>query len=75
MAEDIAPVILDRIEKRFHANLKKAGVIQSEMMEKARSGTLKSITQYSHKVGKALAEAFTSEITPDVLPDGTFITI
>ena len=72
MAEDIAPMILDRIEKTFHANLKKAGVVQKEVMEKARSGTLKSINQYSHKVGKALADAFTSEITPDILPDGTF---
>lgn len=72
MAEDIAPVILDRIEKTFHANLKKAGVIQKEVMEKARSGTMKSINQYSHKVGKALANAFTSEITSDILPDGTF---
>lgn len=71
MAEDIAPMILDRIEKTFHANLKKAGVVQSEVIEKARSGTIKSINQYSHKVGKALANAFTSEITPDILPDGT----
>lgn len=72
MAEDIAPVILDRIEKTFHANLKKAGVIQKEVIEKARSGTMKSVSQYSHKVGKALANAFTSEITSDILPDGTF---
>lgn len=72
MAEDIAPVILDRIEKTFHANLKKAGVVQREVIEKARSGTIKSINQYSHKVGKALANAFTSEITSDILPDGTF---
>lgn len=72
MAEDIAPVILDRVEKTFHSNLKKAGVIQKEVMEKARSGTIKSVNQYSHKVGKALADAFTSEITSDILPDGTF---
>jgi hypothetical protein len=72
MAEDIAPMILDRIEKTFHSNLKKAGVIQKEVLEKARSGTMKSINQYSHKVGKALANAFTSEITSDILPDGTF---
>ena len=72
MAEDIAPVILKRVEQAFHSNLKKAGVIQKEVLEKARSGTLRSVNQYSHKVGKALAQAFTSEITSDILPDGTF---
>lgn len=72
MAEDIAPIILDKIEKTFHSNLKKAGVIQKEVLEKARSGTMRSINQYSHKVGKALADAFRSEITSDILPDGTF---
>lgn len=72
MAEDIAPVLLNKIEKRFHANLKQEGIVQSKMLEKARSGTMRSINQYSHKVGKALANAFVNEITSDVLPDGTF---
>ena len=71
MAEDIAPMILKRIEKTFHANLKEAGVFQKEVLEKARSGTLTSVNKYSHKVGRALADAFTKEITPEVLPDGT----
>ena len=72
MAEDIAPALLDEIEKAFHRNLKARGVNQKEMLAKARDGTLRSIHQYTRKVGDALADAFVSEITPDVLPDGTF---
>lgn len=72
MAEDIAPALLDKIEKAFRRNLKAAGVSQKAMIEKARDGTLRSIHQYTRKVGKALSQAFIEEITPDVLPDGTF---
>lgn len=72
MAEDISPALLDRIEKAFHRNLKDAGVSQKAMIEKARDGTLRSVQQYSSKVGKALSRAFVAEITPDALPDGTF---
>lgn len=72
MAEDIAPVLLKDIQKAFKRNLKAVGVDQKAYLERARSGTLKSINQYTAKVGKALSRAYTEVITPDVLPDGTF---
>lgn len=71
MAEDIAPVLLKDIQKAFRANLKRANVDQKAFIEKARSGTLKTITKYSEKVGTALAKAYEEVLTPDALPDGT----
>ena len=72
MAEDIAPALLDKVQKEFKRNLKAAGINQKEMIKRARDGTLKSINQYSSKVGKALSQSFFDVLTPDVMPDGTF---
>ena len=71
MAEDIAPVLLKDIQKAFKRNLKAVGVEQKAFIEKARNGSLKSITNYTAKVGNALAKAFDDAIRPDMLPDGT----
>ena len=68
--EDIAPGLLEKVTKTFERNIKAAGLKQKAMIQKARDGTLKTITEYSGKVGEALAKAFAEEITPDVLPDG-----
>lgn len=72
MAEDIAPALLDKVQKEFKRNLKTAGVNQKEMLKRARDGTLKSVNEYSSKVGKALSQSFLDVLTPDVMPDGTF---
>ena len=58
MAEDIAPALLDKVQKEFKRNLKTAGVNQKEMLKRARDGTLKSVNEYSSKVGKALSQSF-----------------
>lgn len=71
MAEDIAPSLLKDIQAAFKANLKAANVDQKAFIEKARSGTLKSITKYSAKVGNALAKAYQEVLIPEVLPDET----
>ena len=72
MAEDIAPALLEKVEKNFHGRLDKLGVSRSAMLKKARDGTVKSITSYTDKVGLALSRAFVDEITPEVLPNGVF---
>lgn len=71
MAEDISPALLKKVEDTFHRNLANNKVSKTKMMQRARDGTLRSVHQYSRQVGKALANAFLEEITPDVLPDGT----
>lgn len=71
MAEDIAPSLLKDIQTAFHANLRANGVTQQAFLQKARSGTLKSITNYSEKVGNALAKAYQTVLTPEALPDET----
>lgn len=63
--EDIAPVLLEFVMKAFNANIK-----AMKLNPKTADKALKSITEYSEKVGEALAKAFMDEITPDVLPDG-----
>lgn len=70
MAEDIAPALLDKVEKNFHARLEKAKATKSVMLKRARDGTV-NVYQYTNKVGKALSRAFIDEIVPEVLPNGT----
>ncbi len=72
MAEDIAPALLDAVEKNFHERLEKSGATKSAMLKRIRDGTTQSINNYTDKVGKALSRAFVDEITPEVLPDGVF---
>lgn len=72
MAEDIAPALLDKVQKAFKSNLKAAGVNRSDLLKRARDGTLKSITPCSEKIGKALSKSFVEVLTPDAMPDGTF---
>ena len=72
MAEDIAPALLNKIQKAFHSNLKAAGVDQKAYIERAKNGSLRSITKYSSKVGNALSKAYAEVIVPEALPDGTF---
>lgn len=71
MAEDIAPALLSKVQKEFRARIEKDGVTNTAMFKRARDGTLKSINQYTHKVGKALANAYLNVLTPEALPDGT----
>lgn len=70
MAEDIAPVLLKEVERRFRQNLSRKGVNLKKDVQRARDGTLTNIHAFSNKVGDALAEAFGS-ITADELPEGT----
>ena len=70
MAEDIAPALLDKVQKNFRNRIKQTGATTAAYIKKARDGTLKSISGYTNKVGKALSRAFLDEITVEALPDG-----
>ena len=70
MAEDIAPAMLEKVEKRFSQKLKAKGVNLKQDIQRARSGTLTNIHSFSNKVGDALAEAF-QVITVEELPNET----
>ena len=71
MAEDISPVLLRKVQKNFRDKLEKAGATKSEMLKRVRDGTIYSINQYTHKVGKSLAYAFLEELVPEALPNET----
>ena len=70
MAEDIAPKLLDLVERRFHQNLRLKGVNLKKDIQRARDGTLTNIHSFSNKVGDALAEAF-GAISAEELPEQT----
>ena len=70
MAEDIAPALLERIEKEFERRLKLKGLNLGVAIQRARDGTLTNLNQFSNGVGDALADAF-SIITADQLPEET----
>ena len=70
MAEDIAPALLEQIEKEFSRRLKIRGINPKVAIQRIRDGTLTNIHQFSNGVGDALAEAF-STITAEELPEGT----
>lgn len=70
MAEDIAPALLERIEKEFGRRLKLKGINLGVAIQRARDGTLTNLNQFSNGVGDALADAF-SIITADQLPEET----
>ena len=71
MAEDISPALLSKVQKNFRSKLEKAGATKPEMLKRVRDGTIYSINQYTHKVGKSLAYAFLEELTPEALPNET----
>lgn len=70
MAEDIAPALLEKVNRQFQRNLKAKGVNLAKDVQRARDGTLTNIHTFSAKVGDALAEAF-GTITAEELPEGT----
>ena len=70
MAEDIAPALLEKVEKQFRQSLKRKGVNLKKDIQRARDGTLTNVHSFSNKVGDALAEAF-GTITTEELPEGT----
>lgn len=71
MAEDIAPALLEKVEKNFRGKVKDRKLTKSVMKQRARDGTLRTINNYTDKLGKALSEAFLEEILPEILPDET----
>lgn len=69
--EDIAPKLLEAIQKEFKSNLKKSSKTAA-FMKKLQEGTATytDAGDYAEEVGAALAAAFQKNITSEVLPDG-----
>lgn len=70
MAEDIAPALLEEIEKAFGRNLKKRGINLGDFLQRVRDGTFTDLHEFSNGVGDALAEAF-GIVVAEELPEGT----
>lgn len=68
---DIAPVLLEKIEAVFEEGIAKDSAIQS-VLERANLGTATQFDahEYALQVGKASSSALRKVITEDALPDG-----
>lgn len=71
MAEDIAPVLLSKVQKAFAQGLKSRGVGNMKAVKALAAEHKIRLHDYSAKVGDALADAYLKVITADALPDGT----
>lgn len=72
MAEDIAPVLLSKVQKAFAEGLKSRGISDMKAVKALAAQNKVKIHDYAVKVGDSLAEAYGKVITADALPDGTF---
>lgn len=70
MAEDIAPALLDKVQKAFKQNLEEAKATRKDLLERIERRTIGSVTQQASKVGKSLSRAYIEVLTPEVMPDG-----
>ena len=70
MAEDIAPALLNKVQKAFKQNLEEAKATRKDLLERIERRTIGSVTQQASKVGKALSRAYIEVLTPEVMPDG-----
>lgn len=71
MDKDIAPELIENVNKAFEINCMKDGNMQA-MAKKLESGaaSYEDAYKYAVSVGNARAKAFKSEINSDILPDG-----
>ena len=69
--DDIAPVLLEKIESDFAEGIAKNSTVQS-VLERANLGTATQFDahEYALQVGKASSSALQNVITEDALPDG-----
>ena len=72
MAEDIAPILLSKVQKAFAQGLKSRGISDMKAIKALAAENQVKIHDYAVKVGDSLAEAYGKVITADALPDGTF---
>ena len=69
--EDIAPKLLEDIQKDFESNLKKSSKAAAFLKKlRERMATYVDAGEYAEEVGTALADAFRKNLTSEVLPDG-----
>ncbi|MBE5852270.1 MAG: hypothetical protein E7299_04860 [Lachnospiraceae bacterium] len=69
--EDIAPKLLEKIQKDFQTMFDKSEII-SKLYAKVRDGTAtyKEANEFSVEVGHILANAYGNNLSSEVLPDG-----
>ena len=68
---DVSPKLLDKIRESFESQLSASAKI-TELKKKVEAGTTtyKEVDQYAVKVGEILANAFKTNISSELLPDG-----
>lgn len=68
---DVAPGLLEEIEKDFKKQLKENKLIQ-QLLEKINQGkaTYKEVNEYAIELGEILARAYQKNLNSNVLPDG-----
>ena len=70
--EDVAPQLLEEIQKTFNQKVKKNKRITS-FLSKVKEGTVNfnDMQLYSKELGQVLGDTFIEVLKEDVLPDGT----
>ena len=71
MAVDIAPVLLDAIQRDFARRIENDAVIQ-RITKRVKDGTakLEEAHDYALRLGEALSASLKANLTEDALPDG-----
>lgn len=71
MVDDVAPALLDKIQREFNLSLNKSSKVAS-IQTKLTKGTATYLDaqSYSIELGELLAKAFKNNLSSDVLPDG-----
>lgn len=71
MAEDIAPTLLEKIQKSFQDSFKQSKKIQAVYRAvKKGTATYAEVYDFAVRVGEILADAFSLNLSSGVLPDG-----
>ncbi|RHM59663.1 hypothetical protein [Coprobacillus sp. AF33-1AC] len=73
MNNDIAPELLEKIEKQFDENIAKNEKIK-KILEKIenKKATYQDVQEYAGELGKCLSNSFKLIVSEDTLPDGKF---
>ena len=69
--KDIAPELLEKIKKDFEKKLKKSETIKAFREKvKKKTATYKDANDFAIETGELLADAFQSNLSKEILPDG-----
>lgn len=69
--EDIAPGLLEKIQKQFYHDIEKSSIIKN-FKKQAQRGKISysQANEVAQEIGKILAQSYSDNLSSDILPDG-----